>query len=221
MKWLTPLALLTAVAAATAKPKLVRPSQRVDLIYPADTVNLHQVFSVGVADNSPAAISGLQENVTISLTWPNGTRADLITAVNNCTPSAGLSGAYTANVNATDVGRCAGSPPLSLRLRLMHSTQLHRNMELHIRDVRRPQPGERLVLRPRPVLRRVPAPEHHLRCEGLGEGPRRAAHYRRDEAPVPADRTRQVVRISSCVHTPAVLDCVVDCSALLCLRDTR
>jgi hypothetical protein len=104
--WSTPLALVLASALPLAA-KLVHPSQRVNLVYPADAINVGQTFQLGVVDtNKTAPVVGLQRNVSVSLKWPNGTQEDLFTVSNgygNCAMYPG--DGYTEHMNVSDVGR--------------------------------------------------------------------------------------------------------------------
>jgi len=84
------------------------PPRDVELIYPADTANLNQNVSLGYQDpKMTETLFGLSRNVSISVTYPNGTHSPLVSTFSPdtfCTvgPTTGfVSGTFTVNQTGT------------------------------------------------------------------------------------------------------------------------
>jgi hypothetical protein len=109
MRFMSLVAALGLGLGSMGKVKLEHPSQSVVLIYPSSTVNVKMMpFHLGYND-TVGVVDGLQHNVSISLTWPNGTHKELLlgfTSPGICATYPGPGFATSkAIVNVTDVGR--------------------------------------------------------------------------------------------------------------------
>jgi hypothetical protein len=102
----TPFVALVAFSLGSAA-KLTRLPQDVVLNYPDSHVDVNSTFELGY-DETYGVVDGLQRNVTISLSYPNGTNRVIAQTsppegYNAC--PAGSGHGVLAKVNVTDIGR--------------------------------------------------------------------------------------------------------------------
>lgn len=205
-----PLLALALLGLAPVRPALATPPpDTLALVYPAAPVPLGQDVLLGFSDANSSIVPALVRSVAVSLTWPNGTSAPVLTFMDSLGEGLG-DGALGVVFTPDQVGRCvvrdrnpcprrpglaAGAyhfahhdhPLLTRTL----SRQLHRLLE---RDL--PALSLRLLLHPVPhavvgplrrLLRRArrgPAAHDHVRARACADG-------RRDVCE-PARRRRQL-----------------------------
>jgi hypothetical protein len=107
----TTLAVIIVASALPIAAQLTHPPQTVVLYYPGEAVTPSTGISLGYTINDAfASLQGLQQNVSISLTWPNGTRTsyqDFGSSHPSChLGPAGIDYIKEA-MNLTDLGKCA------------------------------------------------------------------------------------------------------------------
>jgi hypothetical protein len=103
MRFTSFVAALGLGLGSMAKVKLEHPSQSVVLIYPTAPVNVHAMpFNLGYVLGGGE--EGLQTNVSLSLTWPNGTHQELSLGFNDLGDCTVYPGGSSEIMNVTDLG---------------------------------------------------------------------------------------------------------------------
>jgi hypothetical protein len=107
MRFTSFVAALGLGLGSMAKVKLEHPSQSVVLIYPTAPVNVHAMpFNLGydLGSVTVGEVEGLQTNVSLSLTYPNGTHVELSLGFNSLGDCTVYPGGSSETMNVTDLG---------------------------------------------------------------------------------------------------------------------